>query len=151
MTPPAPTELRTAAFDWKDLVLFAAGYVIVVAGLTTWAELAGEPSRRVVGIVIIVGMGAPLGLRRLLFGWPALPPPKEGFGWSLISMVAIFVALIGMAAAALGVYPLWHGRPMSFALVGGGLGAVAVASVLTALRYPRSTLPAARSLPRRGR
>lgn len=148
MPSPVPTELRTAAFDWKDLVLFAAGYVLVVAGLTAWGELIGEPPRWVTRIVIVVGMAAPLVLRRLVFGWPALPPPHEGVLWSLLSMLAIFMALFGMGAAALGVFPLWHGRAIHVGLVAGGLAAVAIASMLAALRYPRSQLPEARTVRR---
>ena len=146
MPSPAPTELHTAAFDWKDLLLFAAGFVLVVAGLTAWSELVGDPPRWVTKVGIVIGVAAPLALRRLVFGWPALPAPREGSLWSLLSMLGIFIALIGMGAAALGVFPLWHGRPMHGGLVGGGLGAIAVASALTALRYPRSNLPEARAV-----
>ena len=143
MPEPAPTELRTVAFDWKDLVLFAASFVLVVLGLAAW-----EPQRLASTIVIILGVGAPLALRRLAFGWPALPPPKKGGAWSLLSMLGIFCALIGMLVAALGVSPLWHGRAVHGGVVGGGLGAVILASVLISARYPRSNLPAARAVPR---
>jgi hypothetical protein len=148
MPAPEPTELRGTAFDWKDLVLFATGYVLVIAGLSAWDELWGAPSRWATRGVILVGMLGPFALRRALFGWPALPPPKEGFGWSLLSMLAIFVALIGMGAAALAAWAMWNGRPLHLPLAGGGLGAVAIGSVLTALRYPRSNLPAARAVRR---
>lgn len=143
-----PTELRSATLDWKDLLLFASGFVLVISGLTAWAELVGEPPARVTKGVILVGVAAPLALRRVVFGWPALPPPREGFVWSLLSMIGIFLALFGMAAAALGVFQLWNGRPMHLGLVGGGLGAMIVASVLTALRHPRSQLPEARAVRR---
>ncbi len=139
------TELRTAAMDWKDLLLFAVGYVEVIVVLVAWTELAGEPSRLVTRIVIVVGMFGPLALRRALFGWPALPPPKEGLGWSLLSMLALLIALFGMGAAALGVFPLWHGRAVHQGLVGGGLAALALGSALVAMRYPRSSLPEARA------
>lgn len=141
MTAPSPTELRATAYDWKDLVLFAASFIVVVAGLTIW-----ETSALVMKVVIIVGVSAPLAIRRLVFGWPALPPPKEGVGWSLLSMLGIFTGLFGMGAAALGVFPMWDGRGVHGGLVGGGLGAVVVASALISARYPRSNLPSARAV-----
>lgn len=148
MPEPVPTELRTAAFDWKDLLLFAAGFVLVITLLTVWAELAGEPPRWATKVLLAVGIAAPVALRRLVFGWPALPPPKETALWSLLSMLGILVALVGMGAAALGAWAMWNGRPLHLPLAGGGLGAVAIGSVLTALRYPRSNLPAARAVRR---
>ena len=148
MAPPDPTELRTVAFDGKDLVLFSAGFVLVVAGLSAWDALWGYPSQWVATTVIIFAVAAPLALRRAVFGWPALPPPKEGFGWSLVSMIGLLVGLGGMGAAAVGVYPLWNGRPLHLGLIAGGLGAVVIASALTALRYPKSDLPSARAVRR---
>ena len=141
MPEPAPTELRTVAFDWKDLVLFAASFVLVVLGLAAW-----EPQRLASTIVIIVGVGVPLALRRIVFGWPALPPPKEGGAWSLLSMLGIFMALIGMLVAVAGVSPLLNGRAVHGGVLGGGLGAVIVASLLISARYPRSNLPSARAV-----
>lgn len=146
MSDRVPTELRSAAMDWKDLLLFAAAFGIVVVGLTAWAEVAGEPPRWMTKVVIVGGLATPLALRRFIFGWPALPPPKEGALWSLVSMLGILAALFGVAAAALGVYPLWNGRALHAGLVGGGLAAVVAGSVLTALRYPRSNLPSARAI-----
>jgi len=146
-----PSDLRTTAFDWKDLVLFAVGFVVVVAALSAWAEIAGEPGKAVTRVVFLTGVFAPIGVRRLIFGRPALPPPKEGFHWSLLSMLGIFMALFGTAAAALGAYPMWLGRDPHFGLIFGGLGAVIVGAALTALRYPRSPIPAARARVRRDR
>jgi hypothetical protein len=148
MATPVPSELRSTAFDWKDLVLFAAGYVVVVIGLTAFDELIGDPPLGVTRGVLALGVLGPIALRRLIFGWPALPAPKEGFGWSLLSMLGILVALFGMGAAALGVFPLWHARPIHWGLVCGGLGAVVVGAALTAIRYPRSILPEARAVRR---
>jgi len=151
MDTPTPSQLRTTAFDWKDLVLFAVGFVVAIAALSAWAELRGEPGKAVTRIVFLTGIFGPIGLRRLIFGWPALPAPKEGFHWSLLSMLGIFTALFGTGAAALGAYPMWLGRDAHLGLISGGLGAVIVGAALTALRYPRSVLPEARALPRRER
>lgn len=139
------TELRTTAFDWKDLVLFAVGFVAVIAGLSAWSWLSGGPHKVVTGGLFLSGVIGPMFLRRLIFGWPALPPPKPGVHWSLLSMLGILFALFGMGAAALGAYPLWDGRGAHLGLISGGLGAVVVGAALTALRYPRSPIPEARA------
>ncbi len=151
METPTPSTLRTTAFDWKDLVLFAAGFVAVIAGLTAWSEIAGDPGKAVTKVVFITLILGPLGVRRLIFGWPALPPPKEGMHWSLLSMLGILIAIFGMGAAAMGAYPLWMERAAHLGLISGGIGAVVVGAALTALRYPRSPIPEARAQLRRDR
>lgn len=61
-------------------------------------------------------------------------------------MLGIFMALVGMLFAAIGVSPLWHGRAVHGGSFGFGLGAVVVASAMISARYPRSNLPSARAI-----
>jgi len=145
MPEPVPENLRSTALDWKDLVLFAVGFVGVIGSLSAWSELSGEPGKQVTRIVFLVGLVIPLGARRLLFGWPALPEPRVGFHWSLLSMLGIFAALIGTGTAAIGAYPLWFGREAHLGVIFGGLGAVVLGAAMTAARYPRSPVPEARA------
>lgn len=145
MQEPLPDLRRIAAFDWKDLLLVAAGWQVIIAVLSALPPLTGRSGKSAVQLAVLVGVVAPLVARRWIFGVPALGEPKTGIGWSMLSMLGILAALGGMGVAAIGAYPLWDGGEARLGLVSGGLGAVVFGAVATALRYkPRSALPGIR-------
>jgi hypothetical protein len=92
--------------DWKDGLLFAAGFVLVIVICSSAAAFGvGVDRWSMRGFVYTLAVG-PIAARRFIFGAPALPAPRTGVFASLLSIGGLFATLFGTAAFAFGTHTL---------------------------------------------
>lgn len=86
--------------DWLDAILVSLGFVLwITIGffLSKAFGVSPEALSPLHGFGILIFVVLPPVGRRLIWGAPNLPEPKDGLFWSLLSMFGLLLSIAGMA------------------------------------------------------